>query len=291
MITSPFEYAAPETLQQAVSLLAERAGAVVLAGGLSLLTSVKTGRAAPSLAVDLRKLGALRGIARRDGWLHVGTMTAWAEIAVDPEVRRACAVLADAAEGLGDPQVRNRGTIGGNVCTTDAPSDGSAACLALNAVLIAVGPNGRREIGAEAFYAAGTPPLERGEIVTGIDIPAAHNRAGSAYEKFRHPASGYAICGVAAFLAEGADGLISACRVAVTGAADRPVRLSRVEDAVQGQKASAERFTAAARAVGDESLTFVGDLAASADYRKHLAGVLAERALVRAHTRMLQPGT
>jgi len=285
MIPVRFDYVAPDSLQEAVQLLSQNVGASILAGGHSLMPDMKLRRMAPSLLVDLRKLQALRGIGGREsaGALRIGAMTTCAEIAASEEVRKNYHALAEAALSIGDPQVRNCSTIGGNLAYNDPAADLPAVALAFEATINTVGPDGTRAILAnELIIGPFKTRLAPSEIITSVDFPAHVAGAGSAYEKFKHPASGYAICGIAAMVVPVANGTVGKCRVAVTGAASRATRLRAVETALEGHEPSVGNIAAAAGRVLDEELSFATDLFASAEYRAHLTQVLIERALTRA---------
>jgi aerobic carbon-monoxide dehydrogenase medium subunit len=284
MIPVRFDYIAPDSLQEAVQLLSQKVDASVLAGGHSLMPDIKLCRVAPSLLVDLRKLQALRGIEHResDGGLRIGAMTTCAEIAASEEVRSNYRALAEAALSIGDPQVRNCSTIGGNLAYNDPAADLPAVALALEATLNTVGPDGTRAMLADEFIMGSFKTrLAPHEIITSVDLPVHVAGAGSAYEKFKHPASGYAVCGVAVMVEPGANGTVGKCRVAVTGAASRATRLRAVEATLEGREPTTGNIAAAGHAF-DEKLTFVADLFASAEYRAHLTRVLIERAITRA---------
>jgi aerobic carbon-monoxide dehydrogenase medium subunit len=281
IIPVKFEYLAPATLEEAIALLAGHAGASVIAGGQSLVPSMTTRRTAPSLLVDVRRIKALRGIsaAGASSDLHVGAATTLTEIAGDKRIRSHFTALAEAAEAAGDPQVRNRATIGGSLADGHPAGDIIAAALALDAVITLTGPSGAREVAAADFV---TGPYETarkaGEIVTGIVVPAPPKGGGSAYVKQRHPGSGYAICGVAAAVTVHG-GTMQSARIAVTGAIRHPARLEGAEEAAAGTAVD-QAAAAIEAAVIHSRLHFTTDLAASAAYRKHLAGVLAGRAVV-----------
>lgn len=285
MIPVQFDYIAPDSLQEAVQLLSQNAHASILAGGHSLMPDIKRRRTAPSMLIDLRNLQALRQLERResDGVLQMGAMTTCADIAASEEVRNNYRALAEAVLSIGDPQVRNCSTIGGNLAYNDPAADLPAVALAFEATINTVGPGGPRAMLADALilgsFQTGLAP---GEIITSVDFPAHVAGAGSAYEKFKHPASGYAVCGIAASVEPAANGTVSKCRVAVTGAASRATRLPAVEAVLEGQAPTADRIAAAAGRVAHEELTFVADLYASAEYRAHLTQVLVERAITRA---------
>jgi aerobic carbon-monoxide dehydrogenase medium subunit len=285
MIPVQFDYIAPERLADAVQLLKVRAGASALAGGHNLLLDLKRRRVAPTLLVDLRKIPELRDIRRaEDGGLDIGAMMTYSELLASEEVRKDYPALVEALASLGDAQVRNRATIGGSLAYNDPTADLPAVALVLEAVIKTVGPSGERARPAEEFLiGALKTTLESGEIVAAIHFPASVAGAWSAYEKFKCPATGAAICGVAAMVARGnGEGV---CRVAVTGAAGHSARLHKVEAALTGLKLTAENIAAAAEQAGHEAIDFVSDFHASAEYRTHLTQVLAERALTRAAER------
>lgn len=286
MIPVKFGYASPATLEEAVALLARHTNAAVLAGGQSLIPAMTVRRVAPGLLVDLRQIPGLRGISTADrGGLRIGGATTLDEIAASTRCRSGWTALAEAAEAAGDAQVRNRGTIGGALADGHPAGDMIAAAIALDAAVNVTGTAGARAIAA-ADFATGAyrTSLQPGEIVTSVDLPAPAARSGSAYVKLRHPGSGYAICGVAAAVTVQADGTIGASRIAVTGAADHPTRLPSVERAVLGQ-APPKASAAVAKAIAGAGLSWTSDLAASADYRAHLASVLTERAVAAARQR------
>ena len=195
-------------------------------------------------------------------------MTTCAQIAAEETIKASAQALAEAADSIGDVQVRHCATIGGNLAYADPAADLPAALLALEARIRVAGPNGRREIPADQFVLGPfMSSLERNEIITSVVIPAGAGQAGSAYEKFRNPANGYPICGVAAMAVRAASGnLVATCRVAVTGAMAHPQRLTALEAAIEN-KAQIPETIAAACARGVADLTFVTDLFASDEYR------------------------
>jgi len=278
MIPVQFDYVAPTELGQAVAVLQGNPNAAPLAGGVSLIPAMTTRRSAPALLVDLGMIADLRGISASGDGLRVGATTTYAEIAASADVRQKYAALAEAVGSTADPQARNRGTIGGALAFADPADDVTAAALALDATVQVIGPQGRRSLSIADFVVGPyRTALMAGEIITAVVFPA--NDLVSTYVKFSNPGSGYAICGVAAALGRSGDGRVSVCRVAVTGAADRPVRLSRVEDALRGKALTAGTVAEAAKLAADPGLTFRSDLAATAEYRAHLTGVLVKRVL------------
>jgi carbon-monoxide dehydrogenase medium subunit len=278
---SSFEYAAPASLDEAIALL-KKPGARIVAGGHRLLVEPQRGQLAGSLLVDLRRIGGLAAIEPQpDGGLKLGAMTTLATIAANETIRTSYRALAEAAQWGEDAQVRNRATIGGSLAAADPQADLPAPILALQAKIQLRGAQGERAIGAdELFTGPNQTALRQGEVITAIGVPKAGEGSGSAYEKFRHPATLRAICGVAACVTL-TGGAVSAVTVALTGAADRTTRLRGVEKALTRKKPTAEALSAAAGAAA-EGLTFLGDHFASAEYRRHLSRVLTERALKRA---------
>jgi carbon-monoxide dehydrogenase medium subunit len=257
-----FEYRRPTSLADAVSALRAGEDAKVLAGGQSLVPAMKHDLAAPTTLVSLREIPELRGIRRSAATLTLGALTTHAQVAGSPDVRGAIPALAEMAERIGDPQVRNRGSLGGSIAHNDPAADYPAALVALNAVVV----TDRREIGADDFFQGMfTTALEDDEIITEVRFPIPEC---AAYAKFASPASKYAIVGVmVARTGEGA-------RVAVTGAGNRVFRVPAMEEAL------ASDFSAAALdSLTVDSDDLVSDLEASAEYRAHLIGVLARRAV------------
>ena len=204
MYPAKFEYFRAASVEEAVALLHRHGDASVLAGGHSLLPIMKLRLAQPGAVVDIGHIHILRGISHHDGAVRVGALTTHATIAASDVLRQECPLLAEAAGHIGDPQVRNMGTIGGNIAHADPASDLPAVLVALGATVQVSGPSGDRSVTARDFF---TGLLETakddGEIITAVDVPRAGAGSGSAYLKFEHPASGYAICGAAAIVGGG----------------------------------------------------------------------------------------
>ena len=280
MYPAKFDYYRASSVAEAVSLLQEHDDAKVLAGGHSLIPMMKLRLAQPPVLIDLGQLSELRGISRsNDGGVRIGAMTTYAEIA---NADTGLGALTDACAIIGDRQVRNRGTIGGNLAHNDPAGDLPAVALALGAQMEAVGADGTRTISADDFIVdLLETDLKEDEVLTSISFPASGS---SAYAKFENPASGYAICGVAAMVELADDGTVSNCTVAVNGASDYAQRLSEVEDALTGQAATSENIAAAAAGAG-EGLEFLSDIHADEAYRAHLTKVLTRRALEEAVAR------
>jgi aerobic carbon-monoxide dehydrogenase medium subunit len=258
-----FDYHRPTSLRQAASLLGKAEDPKILAGGHTLLPTMKLRLAAPKNLIDLGQVAELRGIEVSGRLVTIGAMTRHAEVAAAAEVREAIPALTELAEMIGDPHVRARGTIGGSVANNDPAADYPAACLALGATIVT---NQRKIAAADFFQGLFTTALEEGEIVTKVSFPIPQK---AAYAKFRNPASRYALVGV--FVAKRAADIA----VAVTGAGQNGVfRVPSFEEALK------KRFSAKSL----EGLTvpaddLVSDIHADAAYRAHLVGVMARRAV------------
>lgn len=285
MITHPFTYEAPTTIDDAVRALGRSGEAKILAGGHSLIPLMKLGLAEPELLVDIGRIAALREIKSEDGWVVVGALATHRSIADNARVASTLRALAEAAAAVGDLQVRSRGTIGGSIAHADPAADEPAATLAFDATVRVIGPKGRRDIPAREFF-KGTfeTALGPNEIVVEIRFPAPAGRSGSAYAKFAHPASGFAIVGVAAVVGLKGDGTVERAAIGVTGAAAGPFRATAAERALAGTRGDAGAIAAAAAKAAD-GVTTLSDLTASAVFRQHLVTVQARRALERAMER------
>jgi carbon-monoxide dehydrogenase medium subunit len=283
MITHPFTYQAPATIEEAVQVLTSTRDAKVLAGGHSLLPLMKLGLAQPETLIDLRRIATLREIrTESDGTIVVGALATHRSIADHQAIRATLSALAEAAAAVGDVQVRSRGTIGGSLAHADPAADEPGPTLAFDATIRVIGTRGRRDIPAREFF-KGTfeTALAPSEIVAEVRFPAQPGRTGSAYAKFPHPASGFAVVGVAAVVAMKPDGTIERAAIGVTGAAATPYRASAAERALAGTRGDANAIgTAAAKAA--DGITALADLVASPEYRRHLVTVYAKRALERA---------
>ncbi|MEK6710885.1 MAG: xanthine dehydrogenase family protein subunit M [Nitrospinota bacterium] len=283
MIPASFGYQRPATLEEALSLL-ERHGedAKLLAGGHSLLPVLKARLARPGVLIDIARIPGLSGVTKTAGGLRLGALTTHHEVESSPLVREACPLLAEAAGRIGDVQVRNRGTLGGSAAHADPAADYPAALLALEAVMVAAGPGGARNIPAAEFF---TGPYESAlkpsEILTAVEVPSPPRGSGGAYLKAAQQASGFAVCGVAARVTLGPDGNVASARVGVTGVAAPPYRARRAEEALAGRPTTPENLRAAA-ALAAEGVDPLDDFHASAEFRVQLAKVYTERALAEA---------
>ena len=268
------------SVSEAVQLLAANEGAKVLAGGHSLIPMMKLRLAAPTALVDIGHIAALKGVTAVGESLSIGALTTFAEIASSDLVKERTPLLAEATGVVGDPAVRNRGTIGGNVSHGDPASDPPTALIALGATFNVAGPVGQRSIAASDF-ATGLLEnvLEESEILTGVSVPSLPSGAGSAYLKFPHPASRYAVVGAAVIVAA-QGGACSSASVVVGGVETTPTRASSVEAALVGSDLSDGALDAAAAAIASD-LTGdpMSDIFASDEYRKAMAEVYLRRAL------------
>ncbi len=283
MFPASFDYHRPKTIQEAVKLLREVKGARVLAGGHSLLPAMKLRLASPAALIDISRIKELSGIDSTKDGLRIGALTTHAAIADSETVRKNCPVLAETAAHIGDQQVRNRGTIGGSIAHADPAADYPTVMLLLDAKIIAV--NGKdREINAEKFFVdLFTTSLKPGEILTSIVIPKLDAGASAVYLKHRHPASAFAVVGVAAMIRV-KDGKCADVRIAVGGVTAVAVRAKSAERALAGQAPTAANIEKAAAAVADALKDPIGDSYASGEFRVHLASVMTKRALMQVAT-------
>ncbi len=284
MYPAQFDYVAPTSLDEAIKLLAESGGdAKILAGGHSLLPAMKLRLAQPAKIIDLRKVPGLNEIKVDANGTTIGSMVTHADVARSPEIQRALPSLAEAAAQVGDLQVRNRGTLGGSLAHADPAGDPPAPFLALDGSIIVKGPNGERTIvGTEFFIDILTTALAEDEIVTGVSFPTLAPGTGTAYVKFEHPASHYALTGVAAAVKLDGSGNVETVKVGVTGVGPKPYRATGVEEALVGKGVDAIADAAAHAADG---IDCNDDIHASAEYRAHLAVVFTRRALQAAFDR------
>ena len=280
MYAADFDYHRAHSLAEAQQLLAAHPGAKLLAGGHSLIPLMKLRLAAPETVIDIGRIGELRGIATAGDGLRIGSLTTHTELAGSAALRRAAPALAEAAAVVGDPAVRNRGTIGGNIAHADPASDLPTVLVALGARIVAVGPGGERTIDARQFFTGlMATALGPNEILAAIEVPSTLAGQGSAYVKFAHPASGYAVIGVAAAVTL-SGGKATAVSVALGGLVPFARRASAVEQALTGQQPTDGAIATAANKVLDDLGDEVsGDIFASADYRRAVAPVYVKRAL------------
>jgi aerobic carbon-monoxide dehydrogenase medium subunit len=283
MFAPEFDYYRAASIAEATDLLARNPGAKLLAGGHSLIPLLKLRLAAPSALIDIGRIAELKGVTVRDRIVRIGALTTHAELAASSLIRDQCPALAEAARQIGDPAVRNRGTIGGNVAHADPASDLPTVLTALAARFTIVGPGASKTVNAASFFTGMmTTSLAETDMLTAIEVPVRAADQGTAYVKFSHPASRYAVIGVAAIInaTGGVGGTCTAATVVVGGLVPSPTRASEVEGALIGQALTADTIgNAAKRVVDDLGREVLGDLFASADYRKAVAPVWVRRAL------------
>ena len=286
MYAPHFDYYRASSVAEAQKLMAAHPDAKLLAGGHSLVPLLKLRLAAPSAVIDIGRVAELRGIARQGDHVRIGALTTHAELAASADLRAAAPALADAAAMVGDPAVRNRGTIGGNVAHADPASDLPTVLVALDARMICRGPKGERVISADDFFTGiMTTALTDDEILTAVQVPASVRGQGSAYEKFSHPASRYAVLGAAALVTV-KDGNFAAARVAIGALLPNARRTAAVEKALAGKPATGETIAAAVTHVtADLGNDVTGDIFASAEYRSAMAPVYLGRAIAAAAER------
>ncbi len=280
-----FDYYRAASVQEAVQLLQAHPEAKVLAGGHSLLPMMKLRLAAPPVLVDIGRIEELRGIQDLGDRLRIGALTTHWELERSDILARKCPLIPEAAAQIGDRQVRHRGTIGGNLVHADPGSDLPAVILALDGTLHLAGPNGTRQVAARDFFLdLMTTAVQPGEILTAVEVPVLGERTGTAYLKFEHPASGYAVCGAAAIVTLNADGTVAQARLCFNGITSTPFNAQNVTDALVGHTpddATIEGVVDQHLHVGDP----MGDVFASGAYRVELAKVFAKRALKQARDR------
>lgn len=284
MIPVPFEYDRANSLDEAVAKLsAANGGAQLLAGGHSLVPLMKLRLAEPRVLIDIARIPGLSGIHERNGRIEIRAATVHHDVATSELLRKQCPVIAEAAATIGDPQVRNRGTLGGSVAHADPSADYPAAMLAVDAEMHIKGSKGWRTVRATDFFQdLFTVDLAGDEILAGVQFDPAPT---SAYAKLYQRASHFAIVGVAAAL-QVKNGKIESARIGVTGVGPHAIRLTNVEQALEGQPASAETVAAAAKDAGAGLKVVNSDIHASSDYRRAMIPVITRRALAAALARL-----
>ena len=287
MIPAEFDYLRAGSVRAALRALAAADGTCVLAGGQSLVPLLRMRLARPPRVVDVSRLTELGGIGLVRGGLRIGASATWREIASSPDLLAFWPAVAEAAGEIGDLQVRNRGTLGGGLAHADPAADMPAAILAAGAVIVLRSVRGTRRVPTDAFFAG---PFETArapdELITEVRIPAPRRGTGSAYVKFRQPASGFALAGAAAVVTV-SRGRITRAALALTGVADRPFLAAAAAELVGQKSSDAELDGVAAAAL--EGVEPSPSLHAPGPYRLHLARTAARRALGAAVQRAVTP--
>ena len=311
MYAPEFDYHRAGSVAEAIQLLGSHQDAKLLAGGQSLIPLMKLRLARPAVLVDIGRLADLKGISVNGDTIHIGGLTTHHEIASSPQINSANPMLTEVAAGIGDQAVRNRGTIGGNLAHADPASDWGTVLTALNASIDIQGPSGSRSVAPEDFFqGAFTTALAENEVVTGVNVPVLtvhdhghehehghdhgehehghdhssrdiHGQVGE-YAKMAHPASFYAVVGGAVVVTV-ADQRCTAARVAVGGLVPSPLRARSVENALVGKELTPENISAAVDHLADDlGDDVIGDIFASAEYRRMVAPVEVKHALFHA---------
>ncbi len=276
MIPLAFDYEVAESVDHAVELLGQHGDeAKLLAGGHSLLPIMKLRLAAPAILIDLGRISDLNYVRDEGDELAIGAMTRHCDVERDPLLQEHCGLVSYTASLVGDPQVRHRGTIGGSISHGDAASDLPSALLALDATFAVKGPNGDRTVAAGDFFKDYLETdLSPDEVLTEIRVPKLGG-AGWSYKKFNRRAQDWAVVGAAAVV-ERSNGSIGSARIGLTNMGSTPIRATAAEGALSG--AGTDSIAEATRSA-DEGTSPSSDIAASAEYRRHLARVLSKRAV------------
>jgi aerobic carbon-monoxide dehydrogenase medium subunit len=279
MYPAAFEYHAPGSVSEALGLLGKLEDAKILAGGHSLVPMMKLRLAQPKHLIDLRKVPGLAGIKEDGGAIAIGAMTTQWEVESSKVLKAKCPVVAETASHVGDPQVRNKGTIGGSLAHADPAADMPATMIAVGAEFVCEGVKGRRTVKVDDwFQGLMTTALREDELLVEIRVPALAKGTGAAYLKFPHPASRFAVVGVAAVVTLDKDGKCTKAGVGVTGAGTKAVRAKGVEAALTGKRLDAAAIEAAAAKAAD-GVDVQADLQGSVEYKAHLCRVFAKRAI------------
>ncbi len=279
MIPASFDYVRATSLSQAIGLMQDDPdGTKLLAGGHTLIPTLKLRLASPALLIDIGGIGELRGIEVGDQ-IKIGALTRHADLHASRAIREVLPIFHQAADMIADPQVRNRGTIGGSLANADPAADWPAVVIALNAELEIAGPNGKRRIAAKDFFVdIFTTALEASEILAAIHIARPIAGAQFRYRKIRHPASGYAVVGVAVSLCLKGS-LVSRISIGITGATGHAFAAEPAAEFLIGKALTHETIKTAGT-LASEQAECLSDNYASADYRKHLIKTELERALI-----------
>jgi carbon-monoxide dehydrogenase medium subunit len=287
MFPAQFDYIAAKSLDEALSLLAQhKDDAKILAGGHSLLPAMKLRLTQPKVLIDLGRIKDLAYIREEGGETRIGAMTTHYQIESSDVLRRTCPLLNETAACLGDMQVRNKGTIGGSLAHADPAADWPAAVIALGAEIVIAGRKSERSVKADEFFVdLYQTALKQGEVIKEVRFATPKPHTGQAYMKVRHPASGFAVVGIAVSLTSDGSGKCQSCGIGVTGVSPKAYRAGGVARALKGASLDAKSLASAASHATD-AVEVNSDLFASAEYRKHLAEVYTRRALESASSRL-----
>ena len=280
MYPASFDYHTPGTVQEAIALLGKlKDDAKLLAGGHSLIPMMKLRLAQPKHLIDLRKVPNLAGIKEDGNTLSFGAMTTWWQIESSKVVKAKIPVLSETAAMVGDPAVRNLGTIGGSLAHADPAADMPATVIALGAEFVVEGAKGRRTIKVDDFFKGlMTTAVGADEILVEVRVPVPAAGSGADYQKFKHPASRFAVVGVCAVVTVDGKGACSKAGVGVTGAGTHAIRAKGVEAGLTGKTLDQATIEAAASKAAD-GVDVQADLQGSVEYKQHLLRVHARRAI------------
>jgi aerobic carbon-monoxide dehydrogenase medium subunit len=284
VIPTEFDYQRATSLDDALAKLAAAGGnGKLLAGGHSLIPLMKLRLSEPQLLIDIGRIPELSGIRQKDGRIEIGAGTVHHAVATSTLIREQCPVVAEAAYSIGDPQVRNRGTLGGSLAHADPTADYPAAMIAADADIQIRSATGTRSVKAADFFIdLFTVDLAPDEIVTSVQLTPSKV---SAYAKLHQRASHFAIVGVGAAL-DVSGGTINGARIGLTGASSHAIKLTAVETALVGEPATAETIEAASRGAGADLEVVNSDIHASEEYRRAMVPVFVKRALLEAMARV-----
>ena len=288
MDASEFEYLEANTVAHALELLEKHPDATVLAGGHTLLPNMEVGLVDPDTVVDIGAIDAMQGIERNGDVMHVGALTTYSEIVDTNQLWDRATVLTEAIREIGDTQVRNRATLGGNLVRPEPTSDLSAAIIASDATLVATSRHGERRIDADDFFRPmRTTALNEDELLTRIEVPLVSGNTSGAYSKTQSPSARYTLLGVAARVSVD-DGTVSTARVAANGVTNHGLRLEGVEAALEGNRLNTETIAVAASqaTAGIDDSQLIDDSQASATFRTQLLEVYTQQALKRTAKRV-----
>jgi aerobic carbon-monoxide dehydrogenase medium subunit len=281
---APFEYFRPQSVEEAIDLLAKHGpDAKPLAGGQSLIPAMNFRLAAPAVLVDLNEIAGLSGVAQRDGGLRIGAMTRHRTLEQSEIVAREAPLVAAAMPFVAHAAIRTRGTLGGSLAHADPAAELPAVLLALDAAVTLRGRDGSRAVRAADFFTGlFTTTLEPGELLTEVAIPPGPPRSACAFQELARRHGDYALAGVAVLVAVDERGRCTTARIALLSVADRPVLAEHASRALAGERPTADLIRGVAEAAAAHDIDPPGDIHASSAYRRHLAAVLMRRALERA---------
>ena len=282
MIPPPFEYVAPKTLSEAVALMGRNPEAKILSGGHSLLPMMKFRLAAPTLLVDINRVGGLNYIREEGGWLKIGCLTRESDLERSALVQEKYPLLADTARVVADPLVRNMATVAGNLAHADPANDHPATMLAYGAQIVATGPKGEREIAiGDFFQGVFQTALAHDEILSEIRVPAAKAGSGGAYLKLERKVGDYATAAVAVQVSLGKNGKCESVGIGLTNVGLTPIKATKAEEALKGQEPSDANIQKAAR-LASEAAEPIADHRGSEEYKRSLVKTFTVRALRKA---------